>query len=96
MTDASPSSAPGLIGRAWAVVFARAGVYRRADRCRSGRPRRARRPYPRLAEDMRAAGLVEDPASIAARVGGRPRLAEALDGAWYVQECGPEDPRHQA
>lgn len=74
----------GLIGRSWALVFARAG-----------RTVRVWDPDPgvleRLSDDIttmaRDAGT--DPA-IAKHVTAFPTLAEALDGAEWVQENGPE------
>lgn len=81
----------GLIGRAWAMVFARAGV-----------PVALWDKVPGVAEgamaiiadrlaDLRAAGLVtEAPEVIAARVTPAATLAECVAGATHVQENGPE------
>ncbi len=81
----------GLIGRAWAMVFARAGV-----------PVALWDKVPGVAEgamaiiadrlaDLRAAGLVtEAPEVIAARITPAATLAECVAGATHVQENGPE------
>ncbi|MBJ3777565.1 3-hydroxyacyl-CoA dehydrogenase [Acuticoccus mangrovi] len=80
----------GLIGRAWAMVFARAGwtvsltdpapgaLDVALEGCRKG--------LLTLAEN----GLCDDAAAAAARISAAASLAEALDGAAHVQENGPE------
>ena len=80
----------GLIGRAWAVVFARAGwTVRLTD------------PHgptldavPGLIRDelhaLHAHGLVDDPEGAAARVSAAGGLADAVTPAEFVQENGPE------
>ena len=80
----------GLIGRAWAVVFAGAG-------CRvvlyDSVPRIAAKARDLVAEGLRELaghGLVADAASAAARVRVAGDLADALDGATFVQENTPE------
>lgn len=75
----------GLIGRSWAFVFARAGL-----------PVRAWDPDPgaldRLPGDIAAmVGDADADPAITARVTAFPTLAEALEGADWVQENGPED-----
>ncbi|SDB18959.1 3-hydroxyacyl-CoA dehydrogenase [Belnapia rosea] len=81
----------GLIGRAWAMVFARAGVpVRLWDKA----PGVAEASLGLIAErlaDLHAAGLVtEAPAAIAARISAAPTLADCVAGATHVQENGPE------
>ncbi len=81
----------GLIGRAWAMVFARAGVpVRLWDKA----PGVAEAAIGLIAErlaDLHAAGLVtEAPAAIAARISAAPTLADCVAGATHVQENGPE------
>ncbi len=81
----------GLIGRAWAIVFARAGhTVRLWDKL----PGVADRALALVAEslaDLHAAGLVtEPPATIAARITAAATLADCLAGAAHVQENGPE------
>ena len=80
----------GLIGRAWAVVFARAGwAVRLTD---PHAPTLDAAPG-LIAAELRALaghGLVEEPDAAAARVSACGSLAEALQGADFVQENGPE------
>src|SRR3954454_14230542 len=80
----------GLVGRGWAMVFARAGwdvAVHDADRdagevaldwIRDG------------LDDLARHGLADDPAATAARVRSAPDLGDALDGVSYVQESVPE------
>lgn len=82
----------GLIGRAWSIVFTRGG-----DEVVLWDPHGAAVP---AALDFVAARLPElgemgllrgqTPRQILARLHQAETLAEALDGAVYVQECGPE------
>ena len=81
----------GLIGRAWAMVFARAGLpVALWDKL----PGVAEAATARIGEslaDLRAAGLVEEaPEAIAARIAPVATLAECVAGAIHVQENGPE------
>lgn len=80
----------GLIGRAWANVFARAGwSVRLWDPDPSTRAGAADKVADSLHELARF-GLVDDPAAAAARLVGCDTLAEAVAGADLVQENGPE------
>jgi L-gulonate 3-dehydrogenase len=80
----------GLIGRSWANVFARAGWQVRAwDPAESQRAAAAEQ-IARSLHDLAEYGLVEDAAAAAARVTVVDTLAEAVAGADYVQESGPE------
>ncbi len=81
----------GLIGRSWAIVFARAGwsvvLYDPADGVAAG-------AIPLIATELAALarlGLVDDPKAAAVRVAAAKSLEEALQGADFVQENGPED-----
>ncbi len=80
----------GLIGQAWAIVFARAGhpvVLYDADAAalvRAPEQIRAR------LQDLQRFGLIDDPEPVLARVATSGHLEEALEGASYVQESGPE------
>ncbi len=80
----------GLIGRAWAMVFARAGwevaLYDPVAAALEAAPALCAEG---LAEQHRQ-GLCDDPAGAAARIRVAPDLADALAGAEYVQENGPE------
>jgi 3-hydroxyacyl-CoA dehydrogenase len=80
----------GLIGRAWAMVFARAGwdaaLYDAVDGV-------AETALGLVAEglgELAKHGLVDDPKGSAARVRAGKSVADALDGATYVQENVPE------
>ena len=81
----------GLIGRAWAIVFARA---RHPVRLWDKAPGVAERALGLIGEslaDLQAAGLVTEPPSvIAARVTAAATLADCVAGAAHVQENGPE------
>ncbi|MDP0926107.1 3-hydroxyacyl-CoA dehydrogenase [Paracoccus onubensis] len=74
----------GLIGRSWAIVFARAGLSVRVWD-----------PDPDVLERLPAdiAAMIDDAGAdpaVADQVTAIPTLAEALDGAEWVQENGPE------
>ena len=75
----------GLIGRSWAFVFARAGL---PVRVWDADPAVLDRLPGDIATMIADAGA--DPA-LAGRVAAFPTLAEALQGATWVQENGPED-----
>ena len=77
----------GLIGRAWAMVFARAGhPVKLWDNDTSAVPK-ALGLIEEAVREMHGFGLVaEDPKTISARVVGAGTLAEALKDADYVQE----------
>jgi 3-hydroxyacyl-CoA dehydrogenase len=81
----------GLIGRAWAIVFARAG---RSVALFDAMPTAARRALDLIDEslsDLAGFGLIDEPpARIRARVTTADSLAEALSDAAYVQENAPE------
>src|SRR4051795_13404871 len=80
----------GLIGRSWAVVFARAGwTVRLADtsaEALTAAPGLIRQAL----DDLAAYGLVDNPAEAAARVAVAASLGEAVAEADLVQENGPE------
>jgi 3-hydroxyacyl-CoA dehydrogenase len=81
----------GLIGRAWAIVFARAGLtvsLYDADGAALGR---ALATIDGSLADLAAHGLIEEaPAAIRARIAAVPDLARAVAAAGYVQENVPE------
>ncbi|HVV94870.1 MAG TPA: 3-hydroxyacyl-CoA dehydrogenase [Hyphomicrobiales bacterium] len=81
----------GLVGRAWAVVFARAGwtvrVFDAAPAAAEAAPRLIRAGLDELARH----GLADDPAGAAARVTVAPSLEAAVAGVDLVQESLPED-----
>ena len=80
----------GLIGRAWAGVFARGGWEVRV----TDPSRDVLESVPRLIheslDEQAALGLAHDPARAAERVAVMPSLAEAVVHADLVQESGPE------
>jgi L-gulonate 3-dehydrogenase len=80
----------GLIGRAWAMVFARAGWEVALYDAVAGV---AEAGLKSIDEGLRALaehGLADDPAGAAARVRAALDVATALDGASFVQENVPE------
>jgi 3-hydroxyacyl-CoA dehydrogenase len=80
----------GLIGQAWAIVFGRAGHEVMLYDAEPTALKRARDGIAARLADLAAFGLVDDPQAVAARIGYATGLAEALDGADYVQESTPE------
>jgi 3-hydroxyacyl-CoA dehydrogenase len=80
----------GLIGRAWAMVFARAGwdaaMYDAVD----GVAEKALDLVAEGLDELAKHGLVADPKGSAARVRAAKSVADALDGASFVQENVPE------
>lgn len=82
----------GSIGLAWAIVFARAGApVRLYDVDEAARARAAGDIARRLDELTRHDLLDEDPAAVLGRVSVHDDLAEAVDGATWIQECVVED-----
>jgi L-gulonate 3-dehydrogenase len=82
----------GLVGRAWAISFARAGhdvaLFDDKEEAADGALRFADAVLPELAEH----GLIRDPpAAVRARMSRAATLEEALDGVSHVQESTPED-----
>lgn len=80
----------GLIGRAWAMIFARAGWDVRLYDAAAGVAEAA---VPLCAEGLRslaAHGLCPDPDTAAGRIRAEDDLAACLDGVAFVQENGPE------
>src|SRR3954447_19514774 len=81
----------GLIGRAWAAIFARAGwMVRLTDphaETLAGAPGLIRNERQARARDA----LPADPDGAAARVSVAAGVAEALEGVEFVQENGPEN-----
>ena len=80
----------GLIGRAWGMIFARAGWSVRLWDPAEGAADAARELCAEGLRDMAAQGLCEDPGGAAGRIAAAASLAACLDGAGFVQECGPE------
>ncbi len=83
----------GLVGRAWAIVFARAGRTVALYDTDAAAVDRARDLIAAAAGDLAAAGLLDEPAArVVTRVEPAATLAAAVDGAVYVQESTAEDP----
>jgi L-gulonate 3-dehydrogenase len=81
----------GLIGSAWAMVFARAGHAVRIWDPAAGASEAAMGVVRARLADLHAAGLItEPPDAVAARVTVAETLEACLDGAAHVQENGPE------
>lgn len=80
----------GLIGRAWAHVFARAGWEVRVWDPVPAQREAAARLIESSLHDLARHGLVKEPAAAARRVSVVASLEEAVAGAGYVQESGPE------
>ncbi len=81
----------GLIGRGWAVVFARSGWRVRLwDRDRSA-SEAAREFVSDALEDLAALGMVDNPEEAKASVSVSENLEDAVGNASYVQESLPED-----
>jgi len=77
----------GLIGRAWAMVFARAGHPVKLWDSDAVAVPSALRLIAEAAGELRGFGLItEDPHAVRARVSGSATLAEAVSDADYVQE----------
>jgi len=77
----------GLIGRAWAIVFARAGHAVALTDSAPGAARSARDWVERTLGEMHGYGLIDEtPAQVLGRVRTTEALADALAGAHYVQE----------
>lgn len=76
----------GLVGSGWALVFARAGyTVRVMDPDDATRARVL--PWARTsAQELQTAGLINDAEAVVGRIAVCDTLAEALDGAGYIQE----------
>jgi L-gulonate 3-dehydrogenase len=80
----------GLIGRAWAVVFAGGGCDVALYDSGAGVADKARSLVAEGLDELAAHGLVRDAKAAAVRVRAAASLADALDGATFVQENTPE------
>jgi L-gulonate 3-dehydrogenase len=80
----------GLIGRAWAIVFAGGGCDVALYDAVAGVADKARTLVAEGLDELAAHGLVADPKAAAARVRAAEGLDDALDGATFVQESTPE------
>ncbi len=91
MTDKVAIIGAGLIGRAWSIVFARAGLSVALwDVAETAGPAALTYIAERLPE-LQEAGLLHDtPETVLGRITIAPTLEDAVAGAVYVQENGPE------
>jgi L-gulonate 3-dehydrogenase len=80
----------GLIGRAWATIFARAGWTVKLTDPHAPTLEAAPVLVRDELESLARHGLADAPGEAAARVSAAPSIAAALDGASFVQENGPE------
>ena len=80
----------GLIGRSWAIVFARAGWEVRLTDPSADQLAAAPLLIRQGLDELAAHGLAADPAAAARRVSAVASLAEAVGGVDLVQENGPE------
>jgi len=80
----------GLIGRAWAMVFSRAGWEAALYDAVDGVAQNALGLVAEGLDELAKHGLVDDPKGSAARVRAGKSVADALDGASFVQENVPE------
>ncbi|MET0472531.1 MAG: 3-hydroxyacyl-CoA dehydrogenase [Xanthobacteraceae bacterium] len=80
----------GLIGRAWAMVFARAGWHVRLYDNASAQLDAARAHIAASLSEQQAAGLVDDAAGATSRIGTVTSIEDAVAGVDWVQENLPE------
>ena len=80
----------GLIGRAWAMVFARAGWRVRLYDNVPAQLDLARAHIAASLDEQQSAGLVDDAKQAIARIAMTPRIEDALAGVDWVQENLPE------
>ncbi len=81
----------GLIGRAWAVVFARAGWTVRLFDAVPAQLTIARQQIVQTLADQEGVGLVDDAPAALQRIAPCTRLSECVAGAAWVQENLPEE-----
>lgn len=81
----------GLVGRAWAIVFARAGFAVRLWDPDQGAVAAAQEFVAARLPELHAAGLLpETPEQVLPRVAAAPTLEAAVEDAVWAQESGPE------
>ena len=81
----------GLVGSAWALVFARAGSRVRLYDQEASQLAAAEARIAANAREMEGHGLLDDAPSVLARIESRAGLEDAVDGVSYVQESVFED-----
>jgi 3-hydroxyacyl-CoA dehydrogenase len=80
----------GLIGRAWATIFASHGFDVAMHDAAPGAAKAARAHIGRNLKELAGHGLVDDPAASLKRIRVASSLGDALKGAALAQESGPE------
>lgn len=80
----------GLVGSGWAIVFARGGLPVKLYDAQPGAAASALRLIEQQLADMHSARLVDDPKRVLENIKSAGTLAEAVDGAAYVQESAFE------
>jgi 3-hydroxyacyl-CoA dehydrogenase len=90
MTQTMAIVGAGLIGRAWASIFARAGWSVRLYDSVEGQAARCHALCREALAQLARHGLCDDPDGALARISVAPTLAGALAGVSFVQENGPE------
>lgn len=80
----------GLIGQAWAMVFARAGHEVMMYDASPVTVEQAQANIASRLDDLAKFNLIEDPKAVIGRIGYAIRLGDAVAGAGYVQESVPE------
>lgn len=80
----------GLIGRAWATIFASHGFDVAMHDAMAGVAAGAREHIAKNLQELAELGLLEDPAGALGRIRVAEDLADALKGVGLVQESGPE------
>jgi L-gulonate 3-dehydrogenase len=81
----------GLVGRAWAIAFARGGWAVRLFDTDPEALARTRGLIDELLGDLHASGLLDEPVSaVADRIRAEPELSACLEGVAWVQESAPE------
>src|SRR5262245_20336241 len=82
----------GIIGKSWALLFARAGCRTRVHDPDVVQLEKALAWLDQEVETDLAAGLITaaEAQQRHALISAHAKLSDALDGAGYVQECGPE------
>jgi L-gulonate 3-dehydrogenase len=90
VTETAAIIGSGLIGRAWAMVFARAGWHVRLFDSMPAQIDSALGLIAASLADLERAGLVDDSVAAAALVSGAATLEDAVAGAAWVQENLPE------
>lgn len=82
----------GLIGRSWAVAFARGGYEVRLFDPTPGAAEKTFSLMPEMMQELAKHGLLhgQEPSTVMAKVRVAGSMADAVAGAAYVQESGPE------